>query len=330
MERSYGQLILANFLFISLSESTNKLRIIFLGTPDFAVASLEALCNVGHNVVAVVTAPDKPAGRGMELRQSAVKVAAINRNIPVLQPLRLKDPTFIEALKSFHADLQVVVAFRMLPEAVWNMPPMGTINVHASLLPQYRGAAPINWVVINGETETGVTTFKLQHEIDTGHILLQEKMPIAANENAGALHNRMMLAGANLLVKTLEAINENSITALPQTIDNTQLKHAPKIFTETCLINWNERTQQIYNLVRGLSPYPSAFTFLDGKKVKIFAAEMEILQHNDTVGSVHTDYKSILKFATTDGYLHLLSLQVEGKKRMAIDDFLRGYRPSKN
>lgn len=306
------------------------MRIVFLGTPDFAVASLEALCSAGLNVVAVVTAPDKPAGRGMELRQSAVKVAALKRNIPVLQPQRLKDPSFLSELKSFQADIQVVVAFRMLPELVWNMPPMGTINVHASLLPQYRGAAPINWVLINGEKVTGVTTFKLQHEIDTGNILLQEKIAIAPNEHAGTLHDRMMHTGAELLIKTIAAINENRITPLPQTMVDETLKHAPKIFTETCLINWNDTTNHIYDLVRGLSPYPTAFTFLEGKMMKIFTAEKEFVQHNDIVGTVHTDYKSILKFAAVDGYLRILSLQIEGKKRMAIEDFLRGYRPAKN
>ncbi len=305
------------------------MRIIFLGTPDFAVASLEALCTAGLNVVAVVTAPDKPAGRGMALRQSAVKAAALKRNIPVLQPLRLKDPSFIEELKGLKADVQVVVAFRMLPEIVWNMPPMGTINVHASLLPQYRGAAPINWAVINGETETGVTTFKLQHEIDTGNILLQDKISIAPNEDAGTLHDRMMHIGAALLVNTLHAIIGNNLTAFPQTLGDENLKHAPKIFTETCLINWNNSTNHVYNFVRGLSPYPTAFSFLDGKKMKIFTTEKELVAHNDLPGTVHTDYKSILKFATLDGYLHILSLQIEGKKRMAVEDFLRGYRPGK-
>lgn len=301
-----------------------------MGTPEFAVASLEALCDNGFNVVAVVTAPDKPAGRGMELKQSAVKEVASAKNIPVLQPLKLKDPLFLETLKSYRADLQVVVAFRMLPEVVWNMPPFGTINVHASLLPQYRGAAPINWAIINGEKETGVTTFKLQHEIDTGHILLQEKMTIAPDENAGSLHDRMKVTGADLLIRTIVGMADGSIIALPQTLAAKSIKHAPKIFTETCIINWEQNASQINNLVRGLSPYPAAFTYLDNKKLKIFAAEPEITKQLDTPGAISTDYKTVLKFATADGYLHITSLQAEGKKKMSVSDFLRGYRPSKS
>lgn len=301
-----------------------------MGTPEFAVASLEALCNNDLNVVAVVTAPDKPAGRGMELKQSAVKEAALARNIPVLQPAKLRDPLFLETLQSYHADMQVVVAFRMLPEVVWNMPALGTINVHASLLPQYRGAAPINHAIINGEKETGITTFKLQHEIDTGNILLQEKMTIAPDENAGSLHDRMMHTGAQLLIRTIQGITEGSIIPKPQTIEERILKHAPKIFTENCIINWNQSTENIYNLVRGLSPYPGSFTFLDNKKLKIFAAETEIAKHEDKPGQMITDYKKVLKFATADGYLHITSLQAEGKRKMSVSDFIRGYRPPNN
>lgn len=301
-----------------------------MGTPAFAVASLEALCDAGFNVVAVITAPDKPAGRGMDLKLSSVKEAALRRNIPVLQPPKLKDPFFLDNLKSYNADLQVVVAFRMLPDLVWNMPPQGTINVHGSLLPQYRGAAPINWAIINGEKETGVTTFKLQHEIDTGHILLQEKMIIAPGEDAGSVHDRMMLTGASLLIRTVNGLIDGSITPIPQNTLAAPLNHAPKIFTETCLINWEQSTTAINNLVRGLSPYPGAFTFLESKKLKIFIAEAEIIRHDDRPGTWITDNKTMLKFATADGYLHIISLQAEGKKRMYITDFLRGYRPSNN
>ena len=299
-----------------------------MGTPEFAVGSLAALVNAGFNVVAVVTMPDKPAGRGLNLQQSAVKQYALQHNIPVLQPEKLKNPEFIEELRSYKADLQVVVAFRMLPVIVWDMPPMGTINVHASLLPHYRGSAPINWAIINGEKETGITTFKLQHEIDTGDILLQEKVAIAATETIGTLHDKLKYVGANLLVETVKRLANNSIKEQPQaSFDHSSLKHAPKIFTETCKIDWNAGVNDIYNLIRGLNPYPAAFTSLHDKKVKLFDCSID---QNDSVkqvfGEAITDGKSILKFAAKDGYIVVKELQMEGKKRMKTEDFLRGYR----
>src|SRR6195952_1386035 len=242
-------------------------RIIFMGTPEFAVASLDALVKAGFNIVAVITAADKPSGRRMQLNESAVKKYAVAHNLKVLTPEKLKAPAFLEELQSLKADLQVVVAFRMLPELVWNMPPLGTINLHGSLLPQYRGAAPINWAVINGEKETGVTTFKLKHEIDTGDILMQKSFPIGENETAGEVHDRMMEIGAKVLVETVEALFNNSITEQAQSDirhpTSNILKHAPKIFTETCQIDWSKTTEEVHNLIRGLAPYPTAFTLLD-------------------------------------------------------------------
>lgn len=303
------------------------MRIVFMGTPEFAVASLKALLDAGENVVAVITAPDKPAGRGQKLNQSAVKVFAEANNLPVLQPEKLRDPKFIEDLKSYNADLQVVVAFRMLPEIVWNMPPLGTINVHASLLPQYRGAAPINHAVINGEKETGVTTFLLQHQIDTGNILLATKVEIADTDNAGIVHDKLMHAGAETLIKTLNGLRNKTITPIPQEdLNQEDLKHAPKIFKEDCLINWENSTEKIYNQIRGLSPYPAAFTFLNDKVLKIFETKKEIVEHNNQPGTFQCDGKTFLKFATNDGYLHLNAIQMEGKKRMEISEFLKGYR----
>ena len=309
-------------------------RIIFMGTPEFAVASLDALVQAGHNIVGVVTAPDKPAGRGMKLTESAVKKYAVEKQLHILQPVKLKDPVFLDELKNLQADLQIVVAFRMLPEVVWNMPPMGTINLHGSLLPQYRGAAPINWAVINGEKETGVTTFKLQHEIDTGNILLQESFPIGEDETAGEVHDKMKEIGARLLVKTVEGLAKGTLTEMPQTANgrrqtadiNTQLKHAPKIFTETCKIDWNHSVIAIYNLIRGLSPYPAAFTYLNDKMLKIYKAKKELHSSPKSAGSFETDNKTYLKFAGSDGYIYVTELQLEGKKRMGIEEFLRGYR----
>ncbi|MBD1428536.1 methionyl-tRNA formyltransferase [Sphingobacterium litopenaei] len=303
------------------------MRIVFMGTPDFAVASLKALLDAGENVVAVITAPDKPAGRGQKLNKSAVKVFAEANALPVLQPEKLRDPQFIEELKSYNADLQVVVAFRMLPEMVWNMPPMGTINVHASLLPQYRGAAPINHAVINGEKQSGVTTFLLQHEIDTGNILLSTKVDIAETDNAGILHDKLMNAGAETLIKTIEGLRNNTIKPIPQEDFKIEdLKHAPKIFKEDCLIDWNNSTEKIYNLIRGLSPYPTAFTYLHGKVLKVYEAEKEIQSHQKESGTYETDGKTYLKFATNDGFINLKMIQIEGKKRMEINEFLKGYR----
>lgn len=298
-----------------------------MGTPDFAVASLDALVQHGYNVVAVITAPDKPAGRGLQLQQSAVKQYAVSKQIPVLQPEKLKNPAFLEELRSYRADLQVVVAFRMLPELVWNMPPLGTINVHASLLPQYRGAAPINWAIINGEKESGVTTFKLQHEIDTGNILFASKVAIREDETAGELHDELMKAGADVLIKTVEALSSGGIEGTVQNnIPAEELKHAPKIFNENCRIDWEQPVDHIYNLIRGLSPYPTAFTSLQGKTLKIFKAVKEQAQHAHAPGSVHSDHKTYLKFAADGGYIRVEELQLEGKKKMGVVEFLRGFR----
>ncbi|WP_346318565.1 methionyl-tRNA formyltransferase [Chitinophaga sp. YIM B06452] len=303
------------------------MRIIFMGTPEFAVASLDALVQHGYDVAAVVTAPDKPAGRGLQLQQSAVKQYAVEKNIPVLQPEKLKNPAFLEELRSYNADLQVVVAFRMLPELVWNMPRLGTVNVHASLLPQYRGAAPINWAVINGEKESGVTTFRLQHEIDTGNILYSSKVPIREDETAGELYDTLMKEGAKVLIQTVASLEKGDITGTVQNnIPPEELKHAPKIFKETCRINWEAPVESIYNLIRGLSPYPTAFTVLQDKTLKIFKAEKEIAQHSHAPGSVHTDQKTYLKFAAPGGYINVTDIQLEGKKRMGVVEFLRGFR----
>jgi len=322
-----------------------NLRIVFLGTPEFAVASLKALVDSGYNIVGVITAPDKPAGRGMKITESAVKKYALEKGLKILQPEKLKNPAFLEELKSLNADLQVVVAFRMLPEAIWDMPPLGTINVHGSLLPQYRGAAPINWAIINGEKETGVTTFKLQQEIDTGNILLQEKIEIGDNETAGELYDRMKEIGARLLVDTVKGLMEGTLQETPQSsIVNRQssienydstytihdsrftIKHAPKITTQTCQIDWRKSTDEIHNLIRGLSPYPAAFTELGDKTLKIFRSEKEHAPPTSRPGRWETDRKTWLKFACSDGYIHVKDVQLEGKKRMGIEDFLRGYR----
>ncbi|MCX6289438.1 MAG: methionyl-tRNA formyltransferase [Bacteroidetes bacterium] len=306
----------------------NKPRIVFMGTPAFAVASLSALLQAKMNVVGVVTAPDKPAGRGMQLQQSAVKQFALAHNLPVLQPEKLKSPEFFEALKQWEPELQVVVAFRMLPEQIWSFPPMGTLNVHGSLLPQYRGAAPINWAIINGEKETGVTTFQLQHAIDTGAILLQDRIPIAPNNTAGEIHDTMMEVGAQLLVKTLHGLFDNSIKAVPQeqVIGNDALQHAPKIFTKDCEIDWEKPCASIHNLIRGLAPFPGAITKIDGKIVKLFLTAVIDARPTEAPGSFITDGKTFAKIACKDGYIGLADIQWEGKKRMPIIDFLRGYR----
>ncbi|WP_443946356.1 methionyl-tRNA formyltransferase [Pedobacter sp. AW1-32] len=301
------------------------MKIVFMGTPDFAVASLDALIKANFDVVAVVTAPDKPAGRGQKLNESAVKKYAVEHEIPVLQPEKLKNPEFLETLKSYHADVQVVVAFRMLPELVWNMPPKGTINLHGSLLPQYRGAAPINHAIINGEKESGVTTFFLTHEIDTGNIILSETVAIGDDESAGELHDKLMNVGAQLIVTTLKAVETGIVNEQPQPMNDT-LKHAPKIFKEDCKLDWNQSVQTVYNKIRGLSPYPTAFTTLNEKILKIFAAEIENKEPAITPGAFLTDGKTYLKFATKDGFLKLTDIQYEGKKRMSVEDFLRGVR----
>ena len=306
----------------------NKPRIVFMGTPAFAVASLSALLQAKMNVVGVVTAPDKPAGRGMQLQQSAVKQFALAHDLPILQPEKLKSPEFFEALKQWAPELQVVVAFRMLPEQIWSFPPMGTLNVHGSLLPQYRGAAPINWAIINGEKETGVTTFQLQHAIDTGAILLQDRIPIAPNNTAGEIHDTMMEVGAQLLVKTLHGLFDNSIKAVPQeqVIGNIALQHAPKIFTKDCEIDWEKPCASIHNLIRGLAPFPGAITKIDGKIVKLFLTHIIEGTPTEAPGSFITDGKTFAKIACKDGYIGLSDIQWEGKKRMPIIDFLRGYR----
>ena len=312
------------------SEKFKNTRIVFMGTPEFAVASLDALVKAGCIIAGVITAPDKNAGRGMQLQQSAVKKYAVDHQLKILQPEKLKSLSFLEELKSLNADLQVVVAFRMLPEFVWNMPPMGTINLHGSLLPQYRGAAPINWAVINGEKETGVTTFKLKHEIDTGNILLQESFPIGEDDTAGDVHDKMKELGARLLVKTIVGVVNGTLLETPQDLSynnqDSPLKHAPKILTDTCRINWSQPVSAIYNFVRGLSPYPAAFTIMNEKMLKIFKSKKEIVFPKHTEGEYETDGKTYLKFAAADGYLHVLQIQLEGKKKMSIEEFLRGYR----
>ncbi len=301
-----------------------------MGTPDFAVASLDALLQAGCQVVGVVTAPDRPAGRGLQLQPSAVKEYAVQHGLPVLQPEKLRDPVFLTELAGWKADLQVVVAFRMLPEIVWNAPPMGTINVHGSLLPQYRGAAPINWAVMEGEKETGVTTFRLQHAIDTGNILLQAKLPIGPDETAGSVHDRMKLLGATTLVETIKGLADGTLTETPQPSDEGQLKHAPKIFTETCRIHWTENVDTIYNKVRGLSPYPAAFTELEGKTLRVFRVAKEKTPPAHPAGQWLSDGKSFLKCAAADGYILLEELQLQGKKKMHVADFLRGFRFTAN
>jgi methionyl-tRNA formyltransferase len=300
-----------------------------MGTPQFAVPSLNKLYEAGYDIAAVVTAPDKPAGRGMQLTQSAVKKYALEKNLKILQPEKLKDPGFIKELELLKTDVQVVVAFRMLPEIIWNMPPLGTINLHASLLPQYRGAAPINWAIINGEKQTGVTTFKLKHEIDTGNILLQKKIDLDENETAGSLHDKMMQTGADLLLQTIHQLDQGKLEETDQSSaspSNEVLHQAPKIFTETCEIKWDKNVEEVYNLIRGLSPYPTAFTFLNGKKLKIFKAEKELDNKVLKPGEMITDHKSFLKFSANDGFISLKEIQLEGKKKMPVEDFLRGWR----
>jgi methionyl-tRNA formyltransferase len=305
------------------------MRIIFMGTPEFAVASLDILVQNNYEIVGVVTVPDKPAGRGQQLQQSAVKKYALEKGLHILQPEKLKDEAFIDELKKLNADLQIVVAFRMLPEVVWNMPPLGTYNLHGSLLPKYRGAAPINWAVINGETESGVTSFKLKHEIDTGNMLFQAKTPISKTTTAGELHDTLMHVGADLILKTVKAIESGSYELKPQ--DDTQSIHAPKLFKETCKINWNNPAEKIYNLIRGLSPYPAAFTeFVDKNhqtlSIKIFVSEMEESNHTLTSGTVISDSKTFLKVACSNGYIYVKELQMAGKKRMLVEEFLRGFK----
>lgn len=310
------------------------LRIVFMGTPDFAVESLRILVENQYNVVGVITMPDKPSGRGHKIQYSAVKKYAMDNNLPLLQPEKLKDETFLKELKTWNADLQIVVAFRMLPEVVWDMPRLGTFNLHGSLLPQYRGAAPINWAIINGEKETGVTTFFLTHEIDTGKIILQDKVKIEETDNAGNIHDKLMHMGAKLVKETVDIILEEKVDAVDQSqfyANEQELKAAPKIFKETCRIDWNQNAEQIHNLIRGLSPYPTAWTELctEGKEpqpVKIYASEKVIADKPTLPGTVRTDNKSYLHIACKDGYICIKEIQFPGKKAMKIDELLRGYK----
>ena len=309
------------------------MRIIYFGTPEFAASQLEAILQAGYEVAAVVTMPDKPAGRGKKIQFSDVKKTALEHQLPLLQPEKLKDPDFLKALESYHADLFIVVAFRMLPVSVWKMPPLGTFNLHASLLPQYRGAAPINHAIINGESETGLTTFFLNEEIDKGHIILQEKVAIRPDETAGELHDELMHLGNRLVVETIRKIANNDLQSVPQEelAAGVSLKEAPKIFKDFCNINWNRDCHSIYNHIRGLSPYPAAHTRLLPQEcepidLKVYASQIEITPHSNPIGTVLTDGKTYLKVATKDGYIHLITLQQAGKKAMNIADFLRGIR----
>ncbi|MBN1768886.1 MAG: methionyl-tRNA formyltransferase [Prolixibacteraceae bacterium] len=304
-----------------------------MGTPDFAVESLRALVDGGYNVVGVITAPDKPAGRGQKLKPSAVKAFALERGLTVLQPEKLKDEVFISKLRSLKPDLQVVVAFRMLPEVVWNMPPLGTFNLHASLLPAYRGAAPLNWAIINGEIESGVTTFKLQHEIDTGNIIFQEKTTIAPDDNVEVLHDKLMAIGARLVVQTVDVLADGDFEFVKQQdlIDQgIEPTPAPKIFKEDCRIDWNTDAVKICNLVRGLSPYPAAWTNLvdaDGKEIMLKVFNVSVGETcNQVPGTIETDGKLYLGIASSNAWLRVNELQLSGKKRMKVDDFLRGFQ----
>lgn len=318
-----------------MTNTKNKanFNIVFMGTPDFAVESLKQLINNNFNVVGVVTSPDKPAGRGQKLSQSAVKKFALLKNLKVLQPTNLKSDDFQQELKSLQAHLQVIVAFRMLPESVWNMPPLGSINLHASLLPQYRGAAPINWAVINGEKETGITTFFLKHEIDTGDILFQKKITIEETDNAGTVHDKLMHAGAGLLVKTVQAIVDGNYHEKPQAelTKDKPLKTAPKIFKKDCKIDWTQPLEVIFNQIRGLSPYPAAWSHLKSENrkdttLKIFDVKKVKDEHQQKPGTILTDEKTFFKVAVPFGFIVVEELQLSGKKRMRTDEFLRGFQ----
>ena len=310
----------------------SDLRIVFMGTPDFAVESLKCLVEGGYNVVGVITMPDKPAGRGHKIQYSPVKQYALEHQLPLLQPEKLKDESFIEALRAWKADLQIVVAFRMLPEIVWAMPRFGTFNLHASLLPQYRGAAPINWAVINGETKTGITTFFLKHEIDTGEVIQQVAIPIADTDDVGIVHDKLMVLGGKLVIETVDAILNGTVKSIPQEDMITEELHpAPKIFKETCRIDWQKPLKQIYDFVRGLSPYPAAWTELqkpDGslEMLKVYQTAKIPEMHQLSSGTLRTDSKTYLHVAVEGGFIAILSLQLPGKKRLKIDELLRGYK----
>ena len=309
------------------------LRIVYMGTPDFAVESLRCLVEGGYNVVGVITMPDKPAGRGHKLQFSPVIQYALEHSLPLLQPEKLKDEAFVEALREWKADLQIVVAFRMLPEVVWNMPRLGTFNLHASLLPQYRGAAPINWAVINGDTETGITTFFLRHEIDTGEVIQQVRIPIADTDDVGIVHDKLMMLGGKLVTETVDAILNDAVKPIPQEEMAVvgELRPAPKIFKDTCRIDWNQPVKRIYDFIRGLSPYPAAWSELvqpDGETVvmKIFETEKIIQSHQLTPGTLLTDGKTYIHVAAADGIIGIRALQLPGKKRLKTDELLRGFR----
>ena len=309
----------------------SELKIVYMGTPDFAVEPLRCLVEGGYNVVGVITMPDKPAGRGHKIQYSPVKQYALEHNLPLLQPEKLKDEAFIEALRAWKADLQIVVAFRMLPEVVWAMPPLGTFNLHASLLPQYRGAAPINWAVINGDTETGITTFFLKHEIDTGEVIQQVRIPIADTDDVGIVHDKLMVLGGKLVVETVDAILAGTVHSVPQeTLITEELRPAPKIFKDTCRIRWDQPAKRVYDFVRGLSPYPAAWTELrkpDGsvETLKIFQTAKIEQAHQLPTGTIRTDGKTYLRVAVLGGFIDVLSLQLPGKKRLLVAELLRGY-----
>ena len=319
------------------------LRIVYMGTPDFAVEALRQLVEGGYNVVGVITMPDKPAGRGHKIQYSPVKQYALEQNLPLLQPEKLKDEAFVQALREWKADLQIVVAFRMLPEVVWSMPRLGTFNLHASLLPQYRGAAPINWAVINGDTETGITTFFLKHEIDTGEVIQQVRVPITDTDNVEIVHDKLMMLGGKLVVETVDAILNGVVKPVPQEEMAVvgELRPAPKIFKETCRIDWNQPVKKVYDFIRGLSPYPAAWSELVSPEgevvvVKIFETEKYIMNEGKRcrnsrgcfckVGSIETDGKKYIKVAVPGGFVSVLSLQLPGKKRLKTDELLRGFR----
>lgn len=297
------------------------LRIVYMGTPDFAVPTLDKLIEQKQNVVAVVTAPDRPSGRGLKLQASAVKEAALAHNLPILQPEKLKDEAFIQQLKALDADLFIVVAFRMLPEIVWSMPTIGTFNLHASLLPKYRGAAPINWAIINGETETGCTTFFLKHEIDTGDIILQEKEPILPEDTFETLYNKLKIKGAELVAKTVSIIEGKTYTLKPQEGD---MVHAPKTYKETGKLDFNESCVLLHNKVRGLYPFPGTYFEYQGKNFKVHLSQFEMMKHNEPNGTLLTDNKTFIKFACPDGYFEILEIQAEGKKRLKVKEFFLG------
>ncbi|MFC2152210.1 methionyl-tRNA formyltransferase [Bacteroidota bacterium] len=316
----------------------SSFRIVYMGTPDFAVEPLKNLIENKYNIVGVVTNPDKPAGRGQKLQESAVKKYALSQNLNILQPEKFRDQTFLNELKELKADLQIVVAFKMLPEIVWAMPPKGTFNLHASLLPHYRGAAPINWAIINGDNKTGISTFFLEKDIDTGNIIFQKEVPIDENDNAGNIHDKLMFKGADLVLKTVDAIINDEYTLLKQedlVEPGTNVKHAPKIFKEDCKIDWEKDITEIHNLIRGLSPYPASWTELTNTKneciqLKIFKSEKEICNHSHSIGEIISDQKTYLKVAVKGGFIHINELQLSGKKRLNIKDFLRGFQELNN